>query len=195
MEKKQIQTLIQRVRTSEGEDRQQAFDGLLRQYRPLIEALAARFSDEERAELGRDDLRQEALLVFYRSVMTYDTEQSEVEFGLYAKVCIYHGLISYLRLKENQESGPLSLSEGFEESLSEAEAEDPVATLIEREREQALDLVIRENLSAYEYRIWRLYVSGYTAGEIGRAEGKDEKSVHNAIYRIRRKLRAVLRRE
>lgn len=190
-----IQTLIERVRACEGDDRQQAFDELLRQYRPLIESLVVRFFDEERADLSRDDLRQEAMLVFYHSVMTYDMGQSEVDFGLYAKICMLHGLISQMRLKKRSEDVPLSLPENWENVLPAPEGADPVVAVLEREREQALDAVIRQNLSAFEYRIWRLYVSGYTAAEIGRAEGKDEKSIHNAVYRIRKKLRAVLRRD
>ena len=37
-----------------------------------------------------------------------------------------------------------------------------------------------------------MYLSGYTAGEIASATGREEKSVSNAIYRIRRKLKALL---
>jgi DNA-binding CsgD family transcriptional regulator len=51
---------------------------------------------------------------------------------------------------------------------------------------------VRNNLSQYEYKVWSLYVSGKTAKDIGKIVGVDEKSVNNAIYRIRKKLRERL---
>ena len=96
MEKNELRAMIEQVRAGD----QQAFSDLLEAYRPLIEASVSRFSVEGNPDLQRDDLRQEATLVFYNSILTYDSEQSEVEFGLYAKICIYHGLISHVRLQK-----------------------------------------------------------------------------------------------
>ena len=164
---------------------------MLETYRPLIEASVSRFLKQGDPESQRDDLRQEATLVFYNSILTYDSEQSEVEFGLYAKICIYHGLISHMRLQKKHTTE--QLTESLSETLSVHDFSDPVTGVLEREREQALYSVIKQNLSVFEYRVWQYYMSGRTAGEIGRLVGKDERSVNNAIYRIRKKLRAVLR--
>lgn len=169
---------------------QAAFSLLLDRYRPLIESSVLRYSGEERSEFHRDDLRQEAVLVFYHSILTYDMEQSEVEFGLYAKICITHGLISQLRA--NQKHQAEQLSESLSNVLFVHDSEDPSVGILEQEREKALYSVIRQNLSAFEYRVWRLYMSGRTAKEVGELVGKDEKSISNAIYRIRKKLRALL---
>ena len=73
------------------------------------------------------------------------------------------------------------------------DSEDPSDRVLEEERVKALYSVIRKNLSSFEYNIWCLYMSGRTAKEIGDAVNKDEKSVWNAVYRIRRKLRAFLK--
>ena len=51
---------------------------------------------------------------------------------------------------------------------------------------------LEEVLSPYENRIWWLYVSGQTAAQIAKAIGREERSVQNAIYRIRKKLRLAL---
>ena len=186
MDKLTIRVLIEKVRSGD----QAAFAELLEQYRPLIEASVARFASEESSDLHRDDLRQEATLVFYNSILTYDMEQSEVEFGLYAKICIFHALISQLRLHQKREAE--QLTESFSDTLFVHDSEDPSIGVLERERVRALYSVIRQNLSVFEYRVWQMYMSGRTAGEIGAALGKEEKSVHNAIYRIRKKLRALL---
>ena len=73
---------------------------------------------------------------------------------------------------------------GCEDSVTDA--------LIDKERMEALQLIIARNLSSYESRVWWLYVSGATTAHIAQMLGKDEKSISNAIYRIRKKLRLVL---
>ena len=166
MEKNELRAMIEQVRAGD----QQAFSDLLEAYRPLIEASVSRFSVEGNPDLQRDDLRQEATLVFYNSILTYDSEQSEVEFGLYAKICIYHGLISHVRLQKKHTAEQLT------ESLSDThfvhESSDPATGVLEQERERALYSVIRENLSDFEYRVWQYYMSGQTAREIGGKIGK-----------------------
>lgn len=179
--------LISRVRA--GDDA--AFEELLKSYTPLIEASVARTLGEELYSLHADDFRQEATVTFYNSILTYDTEQHEVEFGLYAKICISNALISQLRglcKRKNERLAPDS-GDGLFENGGE---DDPSAKILEQESLSELYAVIRENLSEFEYRVWRLYMSGRTAKQIGLMIGKDEKSVANAVYRIRKKLRALL---
>ena len=72
--------------------------------------------------------------------------------------------------------------------------EDPSLRVLEQESLKTLYSVIRDNLSELEYRVWKMYMSGLTARQIGDSIGKDERSVSNAIYRIRKKLRATLRK-
>ncbi len=170
------------------EGSQESFSSLLERYQPLIEGAVGRFTSDGISELSREDLRQEASLVFYNSILTYDLEQKEVEFGLYAKICINNGLVSRLRsLKQRRVDEPLS-----EEIGTWQEGEDPAGMILEQERMRSLYSMIRRVLSDYECRVWSLYMSGRSASEIGRIVGRDEKSVSNAIYRIRKKLRAEL---
>lgn len=185
-ENDRVSKLICRFRAGD----EAAFDELLLKYQPLIESLVTKFSGEENSATSREDLRQEAAVAFYRSVLSYDLEQRDVEFGLYAKICLSNALISKLREKKNPIE-EISLETNREMELV-GEREDPAAHLLEEERLSALYAVIRENLSEFEYRVWNLYLSGRTAREIGTMVGRDEKSIANAIYRIRKKLRAVL---
>lgn len=178
--------LINRVRTGE----QDAFGLLVKKYDPLIESLVMKFYDENISGLNKDDLRQEAVLKFYNSILSYDIEQSEVEFGLYAKICISNALVSQLRLHKKHTAE--QLTESLNNMFFVHDSEDPSDKVLEEERVKALYSVIRKNLSSFEYRVWHLYMSGRTSKEIGSFLGKDEKSIGNAIYRIRRKLRLLL---
>ncbi len=185
--KKDVRALILDVR---GGD-QNAFDTLLDQYRPLIDASVARFSSDESFSLYCEDLKQEASVVFYNSILAYDLDQNEVEFGLFAKICIYNALVSFLRALKRRSAEPVA--EIPQNLITVQDFEDPSAKMLEQERLKSLYAVIRKNLSELEYKVWQLYISGRSAAEIAALLSTDEKSVNNAIYRIRKKLRAVLR--
>ena len=178
--------LIALVREGDG----RAFEVLLQRYNPLIEASVAKCLEDELYSLYREDLIQEATVVFYNAILTYDMDQHEVEFGLYAKICVSNALISQLRVlkKRNAER----LSETSDDGLFANCSEDPSLRILEQESLKSLYSVIRGNLSEFEYRVWQLYISGRTAREIGKLTDKDERSINNAIYRIRKKLRAQL---
>ena len=184
--KEDVRALILAVRSGD----QDAFASLLRQYKPLIDASVARFSSDEEFVLYREDLKQEASLVFYNSILAYDLEQTEVEFGLFAKICIQNALVSVLRSLKRRSAE--QLTELPESLLSVQDFEDPSSRTLERERLESLYAVIRKNLSDFEYSVWQLYMSGRSTAEIAAQVRTDQKSVSNAIYRIRKKLRALL---
>lgn len=178
--------LILKVRNND----QNAFVTLLEKYSPLIDSSVNRFSNDESFALYREDLYQEASLVFYNSILAYDLEQTEVEFGLFAKICIYNALVSQLRVLKKRHEEPL---EKIPENLfAPQDAEDPAFRILEQERLKKLYSVIRKNLSDFEYTVWQLYVSGRSCADIASLLSLNEKSVNNAIYRIRKKLRALL---
>lgn len=184
--KQDVRTLIEAVRNGD----QTAFDTLLSQYKPLIDTSVARFSSDDAFALYSEDLKQEASLVFYNSILAYDLDQNEVEFGLFAKICIYNALVSILRSLKRRSAEPLA--EIPENLLTVQDFDDPSSRMLERERLESLYAVIRKNLSDLELKVWQYYMSGLSAADIAKRLGTDPKSVNNAIYRIRKKLRSRL---
>ncbi len=183
---KELHALLLRAK---GGD-QEAFTALLSRYTPLLDSRLQHVRTTHMTEQDMEDLRQEAYLSFYRALMHYHLEQTEVEFGLYAKICIDNGLYSAMRSMKHLSHAPVLPLDELEEP--EDALTDPSEQLIEQEKFNALYAVIEATLSPLENRIWRLYMTGQTAPDIARTVGKDEKSVHNAIYRIRKKLRTTL---
>lgn len=182
-----IKELILKVRNGD----QDAFVALLDRYKPLINSSVNRFSSNDSFSLYCEDLRQEAFVVFYNSILAYDLDQSEVEFGLFAKICIHNALVSQLRALEKRSAEPM---EDIPEKLFVSQdTEDPAVKILEQERLKSLHAVIRKNLSDFEYTVWQLYISGRSAKDVADKLGSNEKSITNAIYRIRKKLRALLR--
>lgn len=168
---------------------QRAYSELLIRYRPLISAMVNRYRIPDMPDQETEDLREEAVVSFCNAVVKYDTAQSEVDFGLYAKVCISNGLLSYLRDLKRRSIPTGELTEAEELSA------DPVASVIEEENFKALHALIEETLTEYENKVWWSYMSGMTAREIGESLGADEKSASNAIYRIRKKLRNLFKHQ
>ena len=170
---------------------QRAFEDLLSRYAPLLDSMTARYHTGEISVQDREDVYQEAVLGFYRALMRYDLEQDKVQFGLFAKECIRNGLISNLRVLKRQASIVLL----DDDPASDAQAplsDNPASRILEEESYRQLYGQIRQQLSPYENRIWWLYLAGRTAKEIASVVEKDERSVQNAIYRIRKKLRATI---
>jgi RNA polymerase sporulation-specific sigma factor len=168
---------------------QTAFDALLAQYAPLIEhrLLCARARRSDILPEDEKDLRQEAHLAFFRALLNYNIEQQEVSFGLYAKICMENALVSALRKMHATES----LDYATLVSLPAGTDEDPSRQLREQEDYEALCRRIARVLSPYENAIWQRYIAGMTAAQIAEQLGKDARSIHNAIYRIRHKLRGI----
>ena len=183
--KKEINELIIAVRNGD----QQAFVSLLEQYSPLIEASVNMFCSDGISANDRDDFRQEASVAFYNSILTYKLDQSDVELGLYAKVCIFNALISQIRIAKRINPEAQEFSDNIQ---SQELSEDPSSRLLEEERLRALFNIIHSTLSKYEYKVWELYLSGSSISDIAKALNTDSKSISNAIYRIRVKLKASL---
>lgn len=169
-----------------------ALEVLKSKYQPLIEAQVNRACADYMSNQDREDMREDALSAFCDAVCSYNCEEQRVEFGLYAKVCISNRLISFIR-KYNARAihGVASLDE-MTQFVGEEQA-DPLELVIEEEKQRILIDTIQKILSPYEAKIWWLYTSGYSARSIAdRVSGGDVRSVSNAIYRIRKKLRQAI---
>lgn len=179
----QLAMLIRDVRAQEP----QAFPMLLEQYGPLINACVSHYATEEFAAYA-DDFRQEANIALHQAALTFRLDQSGVTFGLYAKVCIENALASYLRwlIRHQQSSSKLQT-----EKESEFE-ETPEDWVMNRESYRNLLTRIQSLLSPFENRVWSLFVAGHKSKEIAQVLGKEPRSIENAVYRIRCKLKEGL---
>ncbi len=180
-----VRELVLRAR---GDD-SAAFEQLMSLYEPMLAAAVHRYAPEGQEE----DARQEALAGFYRAVLSFDVTQPGVAFGLYAKICVSRALISHARdamRRARQTVGSLDYEE-YLRCLADA-ASDPAQQLIDEESIRSLRRLIRDNLSDYENRVWDMYIAGASVETVAASLGRSERSINNALYRIRRKLRELL---
>lgn len=173
-----------------AEGSEEALTFLVNKYKPLIEAEVLRHTSEGMTNQDIADLRQEAEFAFCNAVCNYDDSLGGVEFGLFAKICIGNSLVSFLR-SYNRRKKTVSI----DDSISDGENFiDPIQVLIEEEDFLILRRKIQASLSDFENKVWWMYVSGLSASKIAEIleVAGGVKSVNNAIYRIRRKLRALI---
>ena len=168
-----------------------AFTALVEIYKPLLNKALNTYTTDEMSREDIEDLEQEELVAFYRAIITFDQEREGVEFGLYAKICITNSMISYRRAVAKKASRIAFVDEDDLEKISDPSQE--VSRLVaQKESEQALGEKIEKTLSEYENEVWAYYVLGHSSLEIATRLGVSEKSVDNAIFRIRKKLKALL---
>ena len=184
-------TLRELLLQAQGGSRE-AYLALCAKYRPLLESAVARFDSSQMTHQELADMREEAERVFLCAISSFDTEQDMVDFGLYAKICLRNGLISEWRhIQARRRVTAIPLDETIDHLPAEG-SEDLASRMVEDESFRRLCRTVREHLSDLENRVWWPYVTGVSVPEIARDLGRDERSVHNAIYRIRRKLRDKL---
>ena len=178
---KLIRDLIVQVKRGD----QAAFEELLKTFEPLLISMV------NRANLKQDEdaVKQDLTLAFYNAILSYNLTQSEVSFGLYAKVCLNNALVTHLRAikkKKGLETVPLN-----DENFEQIDVDDPFVAVIKSEELRELNHRITEALSPFENVVWRLYVAGCSSREIAKDLNKDVKSIDNAIFRIRKKLKPL----
>ena len=76
-------------------------------------------------------------------------------------------------------------------SISDPDGEIPRLIELE-ESERELGEQIERTLSQYENEVWSYYVNGFSSKQIATKLNSNEKSIDNAIFRIRRKLKTLL---
>lgn len=164
-----------------------AFDGLYERFSPLIKketADAVARSEELREHY--EELLQESLIALYDAAMSF-AEGKSVTFGLYAKICIHNRIVSYVRKIKAQKRRAEKAASVAEGQQKKSEAPEVLLELLERNGE--LKKFLSENLSGYEKKVLSLYLGKKSYAQIAKALGKEEKSVDNALFRVKSKIK------
>lgn len=161
-----------------------AFVELVERYTPLIKKLISSVDDPS---LTYDELFSESCIALHRAASSFDLDQDDVSFGLYAQICVSH------RLSDLVKSHIAKVAPISDVDVSALAVSSGIDSRLEREeRMHNIMKVARDLLSDYEYRVMMLHIQGYKTGDIARMLSKDAKSVDNAKNRLFRRLRAVL---
>ncbi|MBR1477171.1 MAG: sigma-70 family RNA polymerase sigma factor [Lachnospiraceae bacterium] len=181
--------------------------------RDIADYLCGKYKDAVRARSqsmflqggDRDDLIQEGMIGLYKAIRDFD-ENKDASFSTFAGLCITRQMQTAIEGANRKKHTPLNtavsiFSEGREDSENPMEAlefvEDkreinPEEVLIDRENVENLEGIIDEELSVFEREVLILHMGGFKLTEIAKRLSKDDKSIDNALQRIKNKIRRKL---
>ena len=138
----------------------------------------------------REDLIQEGMIGLFKAIRDFDPENG-APFASFAKLCVerqlYTAIESAGRLKNAPLNGYISLSEESD-NLMDGGIEEAV---IERASFQQIYENAQKHLSSMEKEVLELYLEGKDYTEIAKILKKPDKSIDNALQRIKTKIRKI----
>ena len=141
------------------------------------------------AAVDAEDLAQEGMLGLMNAVAHFDPNR-EIRFSTFADVCITNKMKSAL-IRSRHTALPVEDAESAAQVQNEVEDDDPEQILLRKERLQELYREIDHILSRWELEIFKLFLSGLRYEQMAERLHITEKSVDNAMQRVRRKLKSV----
>lgn len=139
----------------------------------------------------REDLIQEGMIGLFKAIRDFNQDNG-APFASFAKLCVerqmYTAIEAAGRLKNAPLNAYISLSEETD-SLMDRGIEEAV---IEKASYQQLYEKVRKLLSPMENEVLELYLEGKDYTEIAGILGKTDKSIDNALQRIKAKIRKVV---
>lgn len=162
-----------------------AFDEIFRRYIRLIFSIASKYSAES---FEKSDFVQEGLIGLLSACRTYD-ENAGASFKNYASLCVERRFISIIKKasqrKDTAQNGAVSI---YDLELTADSTTDPEEIVLSKEFIRSSYQKFREKLSKLEYEVFLRYMSGAKYSEISKTMGISEKSVDNALQRIKKKI-------
>lgn len=176
---------------------------LLDKYKSLVRAKSRAYF-----LIGADseDIIQEGMIGLYKAVRDYNSERN-ASFRSFAELCINRQMITAIKAATRQKHQPLNSYISLNKPVYEEESEqtymdflqssssallNPEALLIGQENKSFLEDQMVKSLSSFETRVLVLYLQGRSYFEIANVLEKSEKSIDNALQRVKKKLEKFL---
>ena len=145
-----------------------------------------------------DDLIQEGMTGLFKAIRDFSPDQT-ASFATFAALCIDRQLYTAIHSSQRKKHLPLnsyvSLSDEGEEALKNLRARSPESIYLEEEEKREKNLRILQSLSPMERKVLDFYLKGYSYQQIAKELGRPQKSVDNAMQRIREKTRKEQNRQ
>ena len=157
-----------------------SFENELVKLRSVINGIAHRFPEQH-----WDDLAQEGVLGLYSAVQSYDVSRG-VPFEAYAVICIKRKMYSYCTRFIKKDSN--YTTESTEELESGEILEEDI---LDKALVEDIFIKLRQNLSEMESNVLELYLKELSYAEMSEKLSISEKSIDNAMSRIKAKLKKI----
>lgn len=158
-----------------------AVSELISRYLRLVLKRARAYSDNYS---DVEDLTQEGLLALYKAIDSFDAKRG-AKFSAFADVCVTNRIRTVAAGNARATGNNLPISD---ENDIEVPNSSPESICLDRE--YALD--VKNKLSPLERKVFKLYLDSQPYSAIAEKLGIPEKSVDNAVFRLRKKLKILL---
>ncbi len=163
-----------------------AFEEITRRYQGLIGTISKSYSA---SGFDQSDFMQEGLMALLSACKNYTAGDKKASFRNYAAVCISNRFLSVLRSVSTKSAIPHTAVVPIEEmDISDCNRNNPENLLVEQESSRDFHNLIRDILSPLELNVLDCYLKGMSYTQISQKLGTSQKSVDNALQRIRRKI-------
>lgn len=175
------------ARAQTGDDH--ALDLLIERYHCVVAAKVASYSDFDVIGFEPDDLKQEGLIGLFSAVMNF-RDGGGASFKTYANICVERRLLSCVKSAHRKKSVPSGALVPQNDEISDIRMDsDPAHSVIAREDYDRLMKKLNDTGSELEFQVLCLSLSGFGYREIAAKIGCTEKSVDNALARLRKKIK------
>ncbi len=153
----------------------------------------------------REDVIQEGMIGFYKAIRDFNKDK-QVNFYSFAELCVQRQIITAIKTAGRQKHIPLNSYVSLNRPVYDENDEctyiellsydlissNPEAMIIDSEEKNTIEGRIGVALSPLERRVLSLYLRGKSYSEIAQKVNKDEKSIDNALQRIKKKVEKII---
>ncbi|HLR02481.1 MAG TPA: RNA polymerase sporulation sigma factor SigH [Virgibacillus sp.] len=152
----------------------------------------------------KEDIEQEGMIGLFKAIRDFDEDKLS-SFKAFAEVCIIRQIITAVKTATRHKHIPLNSYVSLDKPMYDEESErtlldviagstaiDPQELLVDREKLLDTELKLSELLSEFEKEVLHLYIGGCTYQEISEELNRHEKSIDNAIQRVKRKFEQLM---
>lgn len=189
--------IIELVRKGDEE----ALEFILTKYKPLVKSKSRAYF-----LIGADteDIIQEGMIGLYKSVRDFNPDK-HASFRAFADLCINRQIITAIKAAARQKHQPLNnyislnkpafdddSQETFLDNIKGTDSSNPETMFIGQEAKEGIEAHLEKSLSDFENSVLTLYLDNKSYAEIAKITGKSEKSIDNALQRVKKKLEKYL---
>lgn len=190
-----------------SENNEEASDVIFKKYSNLIDYKARQYLPMvEGKGLDYNDLYQEGMIGLSTAINKYK-ENENIKFSTFAIICVERQICSAIRRATRKKHTLLNESYSLDFSIDDTEGgstqlgdiipsenEDLLDQVVNMERQEEFVNKLNDTLTEYEKMVYELKMSGFAYDEMASMLGKSYKSVESAIFRIRTKIKHIMKK-
>lgn len=155
----------------------------------------------------KEDIYQEGMIGFYKAIRDFKPDKF-TSFKAFAEICVTRQIITAIKTATRQKHIPLNTYVSLNKPIYEDESDrtlidvlssiaisDPEELIISQEQLKFIEEEIAKVLSELELEVLTSYLDGKSYQEIASDLDRHEKSIDNALQRVKRKLEKCLNRK